>query len=234
MRLDTQVEVVMIKPVNSPLKRLQKYTLMVVATVAMLGCQSAYYSAMEKVGVHKRDIMLDRVENAQTAQQDAQQQFKSALDQLSQLINYDGGDLAAQYELVNDQYEASKASAEEVGARISAIESVADALFDEWNDEIQQYSSASLKQQSQQKMRKTQRNYQSLIKSMHRAKDRMAPVLSALKDNSLYLKHNLNAQAIGALQGEYKTIKRDVESLVAEMSKAIEQSQQFIDLLQPE
>ena len=69
---------------------------------------------------------------------------------------------------------------------------------------------------------------------MHRAKDRMAPVLSALKDNSLYLKHNLNAQAIGALQGEYKTIKRDVESLVAEMNKAIAQSQQFIDLLQPE
>lgn len=214
--------------------KFQKIALIALTAVAMLGCQSAYYSAMEKVGVHKRDIMLDRVENAQTAQQDAQQQFKSALDQLSQLINYDGGDLAAQYELVNDQYEASKSSAEEVSDRISAIENVAEALFDEWNDEIQQYASASLKQQSQQKLRKTQRNYQSLIKSMHRAKDRMAPVLSALKDNSLYLKHNLNAQAIGALQGEYKTIKRDVESLVAEMSKAIEQSQQFIDLLQPE
>jgi hypothetical protein len=206
----------------------------VMTIVLFAGCQSAYYSAMEKVGVHKRDIMLDRVENAQTAQQDAQQQFKSALDQLSQLINYDGGDLAAQYELVNDQYEASKSSAEEVASRITAIESVADALFDEWNDEIEQYASASLKRQSQQKMNKTQRNYQTLIRSMHRAKDRMAPVLSALKDNSLYLKHNLNAQAIGALQGEYKTIKRDVESLVAEMAKAIEQSQQFIDLLQPE
>lgn len=213
---------------------MKKYMLIAFTTIAVMGCQSAYYSAMEKVGVHKRDIMLDRVENAQTAQEDAQQQFKSALDQLSQLINYDGGDLAAQYELVNDQYEASKSSAEEVESRIVAIENVADALFDEWNDEIQQYSSASLKQQSQQKMKKTQRNYQSLIKSMYRAKDRMAPVLAALKDNSLYLKHNLNAQAIGALQGEYKTIKRDVESLVAEMSKAIEQSQQFIDLLQPE
>ena len=215
-------------------KKVQKLVTLLFTVTLMLGCQSAYYSAMEKVGVHKRDIMLDRVENAQTAQQDAQQQFKSALDQLSQLINYDGGDLAAQYELVNDQYEASKSSAEEVAARITAIENVAEALFDEWNNEIEQYSSASLKQQSQQKLRKTQRNYQSLIKSMHRAKNRMAPVLSALKDNSLYLKHNLNAQAIGALQGEYKTIKRDVESLVAEMSKAIEQSQQFIDLLQPE
>ena len=198
------------------------------------GCQSAYYSAMEQVGVHKRDIMLDRVEDAQSAQEDAQQQFKSALDQLSQLINYDGGDLAEQYELVNEQYEDSKASAEQVGSRIIAIESVADALFDEWNDEIEQYSSHSLKQKSQQKLKKTQRNYQSLIKSMHRAKNSMAPVLAALKDNSLYLKHNLNAQAIGALQGEYKTIKRDVESLVADMSKSIKQSQQFIDLLQPE
>jgi uncharacterized protein YukE len=215
-------------------KRVTLWYFAVIALVLLSGCQSAYYSAMEKVGVHKRDIMLDRVENAQSAQQDAQQQFTSALEQLSQLINYDGGDLAAQYTLVNDQYEASKASAEEVASRIEAIESVADALFDEWNDEIQQYSSNTLKQQSQQKLRKTQRNYQSLIKSMHRAKDRMAPVLSALKDNSLYLKHNLNAQAIGALQGEYKTIKRDVESLVAEMSKSIAQSQKFIDLLQPE
>lgn len=206
----------------------------IVALVFLAGCQSAYYSAMEKVGVHKRDIMLDRVEDAQTAQQDAQQQFTSALEQLSQLINYDGGDLATQYELVNEQYLASKASAEVVTARIEAIESVADALFDEWSDEIEQYSSNTLKQKSQQKLRKTERNYQSLIKSMHKAKDKMAPVLSALKDNSLYLKHNLNAQAIGALQGEYGTIKRDVESLVAEMNKAITQSQQFIDLLQPE
>jgi len=211
-----------------------KFAWLMMTLVLLAGCQSAYYSAMEKVGVHKRDIMLDRVEDAQTAQEDAQVQFKSALDQLSQLISYDGGDLAAQYELVNDQYEASKASAEEVSCRISAIESVADALFDEWSDEIQQYSSNSLKQQSQQKLRKTERNYQALIKSMYRAKDRMTPVLSALQDNSLYLKHNLNAQAIGALQGEYKTIKRDVESLVAEMSKAIAQSQKFIDLLKPE
>ena len=211
-----------------------KFAWLMMTLVLLAGCQSAYYSAMEKVGVHKRDIMLDRVEDAQTAQEDAQVQFKSALEQLSQLISYDGGDLAAQYELVNDQYEASKASAEEVSSRISAIESVADALFDEWSDEIQQYSSNSLKQQSQQKLRKTERNYQALIKSMYRAKDRMTPVLSALQDNSLYLKHNLNAQAIGALQGEYKTIKRDVESLVAEMSKAIAQSQKFIDLLKPE
>ncbi len=200
--------------------------------LSLTACQSAYYSAMEKVGVHKRDIMLDRVEEAKESQQEAQQQFKSALVQLSELINFDGGELEQQYELINDQYEASKAAADDVSERIEKVEEVADALFTEWQDEISQYSSATLKRQSELKLKQTQRRYQALIKAMYKAESKMAPVLAALKDNALYLKHNLNARAIGALQGEYGSIKRDVESLIKEMNKAIEQSQQFIDLLQ--
>lgn len=200
--------------------------------LSLTACQSAYYLAMEKVGVHKRDIMLDRVEEAKESQQEAQQQFKSALVQLSELINFDGGELEQQYELINDQYEASKAAADDVSERIEKVEEVADALFTEWQDEISQYSSATLKRQSELKLKQTQRRYQALIKAMYKAESKMAPVLAALKDNALYLKHNLNARAIGALQGEYGSIKRDVESLIKEMNKAIEQSQQFIDLLQ--
>ena len=47
--------------------------------VLLTGCQSAYYGAMEKVGIHKRDILVDRVDDAREAQGDAQQEFKSAL-----------------------------------------------------------------------------------------------------------------------------------------------------------
>ncbi|OUS32339.1 DNA repair protein [Thalassotalea sp. 42_200_T64] len=201
--------------------------------LSLLACQSAYYSAMETVGQHKRDIMVDRVEDAQDAQQQAQQEFKSALEQFSELIAFDGGDLAEQYELTNDHFEASKEAAQEVSDRIEGVEDVAEALFAEWRDEINRYSSAKLKRQSQSKLSKTEQHYQSLIKSMHRAEKKMAPVLAALKDNSLYLKHNLNARAIGTLEGEYQSIKRDVQSLLAEMNKAIAQSQQFIDLLEP-
>jgi len=201
--------------------------------ISLNGCSSAYYSAMEKVGVHKRDIMVDRVEEAKESQEEAQQQFKSALEQLSELIAFDGGKLAEQYEATNDQYEASKAAAEDVSSRIDAIENVANALFDEWNEEISQYESAKLKRQSQLKYKETERRYNKLIASMRKAESRMAPVLTALKDNTLYLKHNLNAQAIGALQGEYKAIKQDVEILIEEMNTAIQQSQQFIEMLTP-
>jgi len=213
---------------NLPINR----TVVIFFTLLMLtACQSAYYSAMEKVGVHKRDIMLDRVEEAKESQQHAQQQFTSALAQLTQLINFDGGDLEEQYQLINDQYEESEKAAADVSNRINKIEDVADALFTEWSDEITQYSSEKLKRQSQLKLKQTQRRYQKLMRSMHNAERKMPPVLAALKDNSLYLKHNLNAQAIGALQGEFKAIKLDVKVLIKEMNVAIEQSQQFIDML---
>ena len=211
-----------------------QHILVFLFVLSLSACQSAYYSAMETVGQHKRDIMLDRVENAQDAQKDAQKQFKSALEQLSELITYDGGDLAEQYEATKEQYDASKEASEEVAQRIASIEDVAEALFDEWQNEIEQYSSNSLRRQSQSKLKDTQRKYRSLIKSMHRAQDKMSPVLAALKDNTLYLKHNLNARAIGALQGEYKSIKRDVEVLIKEMNVAINQSEEFIELLQVE
>jgi len=211
---------------------ISKKIMSIVLVITLSGCSSAYYSAMEKVGIHKRDIMVDRVVDAKESQQEAQAQFKSALEEMTALINFDGGDLEEQYNVIQGQYEDSKEAADHVSSRINKIEDVADALFDEWQDEIEQISSSNLKRQSSSKLRETQRRYESLVRSMRKAESKMGPVLSALKDNSLFLKHNLNAKAIGALQGEMVSIKNDVSALIKDMNSAIEQSQQFIELLE--
>lgn len=198
---------------------------------SLVACQSAYYSAMEKVGVHKRDILADRVAEAQQSQQEAQQQFKSALEQFSSLIKFDGGDLQRMYDATESEYQACSSAAQDVTDRIDSIESVADALFDEWQDELDQYSNPKLKQDSAKKLATTQRQYKSLLKTMRRAEQSMQPVLASLKDNTLYLKHNLNAKAIGALQGEFNSIQRDINRLIEDMNKAIAQSEQFVATL---
>ncbi|MDP7593200.1 MAG: DUF2959 domain-containing protein [Litorilituus sp.] len=203
-----------------------------VCVFSLSNCSSAYYSAMEKVGIHKRDIMIERVIDAKESQQEAQEQFKSALEEMTALINVDGGKLEDQYNVIQEQYEDSKEAADKVSSRIEKIADVSNALFDEWQNEIEQIVSANLKSQSSLKFKETQRRYRSLIKSMRKAESKMAPVLSALKDNSLFLKHNLNARAIGALQGEMVSIKKDVSALIKEMNTAIAQSQLFIDLLE--
>lgn len=201
---------------------------MTVTSLLLCGCQSAYYGAMEKVGYHKRDIMVDRVTDAKESQEDAQEQFSSALEEMQVLLSYDGGDLQSAYEKAKDEYESSQDAAEEVSKRIAKVEDVADALFDEWQSEITEISKASLRRSSENKLKETRRNYQQLLNSMQRAERKMAPVLTAMKDNMLYLKHNLNAQAIGAIKGEFVSLQNDILSLIKEMKNSIEESDRFI------
>lgn len=198
------------------------------AMVLLSGCSTAYYAAMEKVGVHKRDILIDRVEDARDAQLRGQQEFKDALDQLSQLIGFHGGNLQQRYEALNSQYEDSKKAATEVSERINKVELVAFDLFNEWEEELKQYQNKKLRADSKRQLLETKRQFDALVKVMRRAESKMPPVLRVLQDNVLYLKHNLNAKAVGAISGEFSLLQQDVELLLQEMNRAIADSNQFI------
>lgn len=197
-------------------------------TLLMTACQSTYYAAMEKVGVHKRDILTDRVEDTKTSQEQARETFKSALERYQSVVNFDGGDLEDMYEKTEQAYEQSQSAADNVHDHIAKVKDVAEALFDEWDDELDEYSNAQLRRASAQQLKETRQRYQRLVTAMEHAEQKMQPVLDALHDNALYLKHNLNAQAIGALQGEYKTIKTNVDALIKEMNQAIAESDAFL------
>ncbi|UTF59138.1 DUF2959 domain-containing protein [Gilvimarinus sp. DA14] len=202
-----------------------------ILVVTLAGCQSVYYGAMEKAGVHKRDIMIDRVESAQESQTDAKEQFESALEQYQSIVTIEDQDLVERYEKLNDEYEDSKAAAEEVSERINSVEDVSEALFDEWEDEIDLYSNANLKRQSEAKLRQTKKQYEKLINAMRSAEARMDPVLQVFQDQVLFLKHNLNARAIDSLQGELGNVNTEVAGLIREMEKSIAESEAFISSL---
>ncbi|AVT48000.1 DUF2959 domain-containing protein [Shewanella baltica] len=205
---------------------------LIAASLLLSGCQSAYYGAMEKVGYHKRDIMVDRVKDAKESQEDAQKEFSSALEEMQALLNHDGGNLEKAYNKAKDEYESAQSAADNVSKRIKKVEDVAEALFDEWQDEIGEISKTSLRRNSEAKLKETRRAYEQLIKSMHRAESKMPPILTAMKDNMLYLKHNLNAQAIGAIKGEFASLQTDISGLIKEMNKSINESNKFIESLE--
>lgn len=196
--------------------------------ILMSGCQTAYYSAMEQVGVHKRDILVDRVEEARESQEEAQEQFKDALEQFRSVVSFDGGELDKMYNRLQSEYDDSVDAAEDVSNRISKVEQVSEDLFEEWEEELTQYTNQKLRSQSASKLRITKSRYRELIRSLKQAEKRMPPVLNALQDNVLFLKHNLNAQAIGSLKSEYRGIKSNIDLLIRDMEKAIQDSDRFI------
>lgn len=198
------------------------------AMVFISGCSSTYYNAMEKVGKHKRDIMVDRVEGARDSQAAAQEQFKSALEQFDSVVKLEETDLKKAYDSLSSEYEKSEAAADTVSDRIDKVESVADDLFEEWEDELKQYQSKELRSSSKEQMKLTESRYKEMLSSMHQAEASMDPVLKIFKDNVLFLKHNLNAQAIGSLQSEFTNLKGEIDVLIKKMNSAIESSNKFI------
>ncbi|PLX54125.1 MAG: DUF2959 domain-containing protein, partial [Desulfobacteraceae bacterium] len=179
-------------------------------------------------GIHTRDILVDRVEDARDAQSEAQEQFKSALEQFGAVVQIENTDLKKAYDKLNAEYEDSEKAANKVSERINKVESVADDLFEEWEDELKLYKSADLRRSSQRKLQKTKTRYREMLASMHRAEKSMAPVLRTFRDNVLFLKHNLNAQAIGSLRSEFSTLKGEIDGLIKNMNEAIKTSNKFI------
>ncbi len=205
--------------------------LIVIAALALPligGCATAYYDAMEKAGIHNRDILVDRVKDARDSQVDAQQQFKTALEQFASVVALKDTDLKKAYEKLNAEYEDCKGAARKVSARIDRVEAIADALFDEWKHELGLYKKADLREASRKQMAATQSRYRGMLASMHRAEKSMKPVLSTFYDNVLFLKHNLNAQAISSLKVEFSTLRGKIDGLVRRMNESIESSNTFI------
>ncbi len=203
------------------------------AAAALLasGCQSAYYKTMEQFGVHKRDILVDRVEEARDAQGEARDQFRSALERFNAVLGVEGGELQEKYEQLRAEFERSESRAEAVRSRITAVEDVAEALFEEWDDELAQYSDSRLRATSARKLRATRSQYTQLIGAMRRAESRIEPVLAAFRDQVLFLKHNLNAQAVASLKGELASVKSNVASLIRDMERSIREADSFIEAM---
>jgi hypothetical protein len=210
----------------------RKLLIMSLVVLTLASCSNLYYGAMEKMGKPKRDIMVDRVEAARDTQNDAKEQFLTTLEQFKEVVHFEGGDLEKEYNKLNSTLEKTETEAAKVHKRILAIEDVSQALFSEWAAEINLYSSDVLRRASQKKLDETQLKYTELIAAMLRAEARLEPALAPLRDQVLFMKHNLNASAIAGLSTEVVSVQTNVDRLVQDLENAINKADDFIKALQ--
>lgn len=209
-----------------------KWFLVLTFVFVLPACSNVYYSAMEKVGVHKREIMVDRVEEARDSQKEAKEEFLTALEQFKSVVDFQGGNLEKEYNRFNDTLQRVEDEADEVHERIAAVEDVSKALFKEWRAEIDQYNSETLRRSSRRKYDAAQSRYAGLMQAMKRAETRLEPALIPLRDQVLFMKHNLNARAIAGLSSEVVSVQTNVDNLVRDMERAIAEADAFIASLE--
>lgn len=196
------------------------------------GCataRNAYYNAWEKAGYAKRDRLVDNVKSARDAQDGAKTQFVSALDEFKKVQAFNGGDLEKVYDKLKGEYDACAAKADTVRSRIQSVRNVGDALFTEWQGEVKEIKDdPDLQKQSQSLYDKTYADYGKLLSRMDTAAKSMDPVLTKFNNRVLFLKGNLNAQAIGSLSGTEVELGKEIDELVKQMQASIAEADQFV------
>lgn len=159
---------------------------------------------------------------------DAKKQFESALEQYRSVVDVDAGELEKTYDRMRSEFDRSTKRAKAVAERIDEVESVANRLFKEWEKEINLYSDADLKKRSQALYAETRSEYKQLLRAMRKAESTMEPVLTLFQDQVLFLRHNLNARAIGSLETELGNIEKATMTLIEEMERSIDEAGRFI------
>jgi hypothetical protein len=208
------------------------FLVLLIGTLSVTGCRSTYYAAWEKFGVEKRDILKKRVVAARDEQMAAGEEFKDAMTRLKEITGFDGGKLEKAYNDLKSDYDDCSSRADAVRKRIKDMETVAGDLFTEWEKEIKQISTPTLQAGSREQLRATRERYEGLHTALKSAENSMAPVLTQFKDYVLYLKHNLNAQAIASLKGEATNIQAEISKLIAQMNQSIAKADEFVKTLQ--
>lgn len=194
----------------------------------LCGCSSLYYGAMEKIGKEKRDILVQRIGAGKKDQEKAKEQLKTTLEVFQELTGFEGGNLEKIYKKLNSEFEDSEQRAKDLANRIESIDQVGKDLFEEWEKEIGAMKDRGLRTRSQQMLRETRVRHQQYVKRMQQTERKMQPVLQGFRDQVLYLKHNLNAKAIGSLKTTAAKLDGEVEVLVKDIEASMAAADEFI------
>ncbi len=168
------------------------------------------------------------VKSARDAQSEAKKEITDALTEFGKVVNYQGGDLETQYKRLSKQLDDSEDAAKNVKKRVAEVQDVGEALFREWRGELAKYQNPELRSKSEAQLKTTRVRYDQMIGAMKQAEARLDPALQPLRDQVLYLKHNLNSRAIAGLKGEVAKVDTQVNQLVADLNRAIAEADRFI------
>lgn len=194
----------------------------------VVSCSTVYYNVWEALGKEKRDLLKSNVLKVKEDQDEVQEEFRDTLEKVRSKYKLNGGNLEKIYDQLSGDYDDAKAKSDTLSKRIDKVEEIAEDLFAEWETEANQITNPTYRRDSLSKRKATMRKFSGMHKAMRRVESSLKPVLTKLKDQVLYLKHNLNAQAIGAFKVEFEKIAREINSLSGQIKRSSRAADDFI------
>lgn len=207
----------------------------VVSVFYLAGCQSmqgAYNRTKEMFGVEKRDILVSEVKDARMIMEEVKMQFQSSMDLFKSVFGRTEGKLEEKHSLLMSEYKRAAKKAGGIEKSINSVAGAAEALFAEWEVELDHYTSKNLRASSEQRLQEAKDWNRQFLDSMARANEKAGPVLTAFSDLVLFSRHDLNSGAIDALSSELADVSEKVELLIDEIDVSISEADGLVKLME--
>ncbi len=205
--------------------------LLFLVVTLLAGCATVYYATWEQLGKEKRDLLKDNVLAARLEQRETRQEFRDALTQLRSTYEVPSTRLQAVYEELKRHQKRLTRRYNDLEGRIAKLNTIATDLFSEWREEAESISNREFHRRSLEQLAEARARYRHMQTALAQTQNRCRPVLNQFNEYVLFLKHNLNAQALGALHGEAQEIIEGLGNLIEELNNSISETDAFIATL---
>ncbi len=203
------------------------YLILLVFIIYITGCQTTpYYQIRGLFGTEKKELMTDSVKGISESLYDAVDEFQVAALELNNVLFI--GNTEEKYEQLNDIYDDCRSEADCVKARIQTMEEMASEFFKERRSEISQYTSESLRTESQKKYDKIYREYTTFVETVKQTKAKFHGSLAKLNDQVMFLKHNKTLTSTPTLKDEFVKIGKKIDTLIKEIKEVAIKTDNFV------
>lgn len=204
-----------------------------VAALALSLVAGACATTSQSASIQQVDDLVTRVEEIHGDARAAKESVYEAILALRPVVTPAAGQPMTLFEGFLTAVDASDASAQSLAASIGPMEQSARRVFAKWERDLIQFESESLRARSRDRMESTRASYKEVLQAAQAAHEAHVGFNAALHDITLFLAHDYNAAAIGALQTDATALRERAKELGRVLERCMVAADSYVKQVAP-
>ena len=171
-------------------------------------CKSGSVRGLKSADIVRVDNLGAQIEAVHVESEISKQRLRDAIEAVRAIASYDFvGDPAVAFNDFVTAVEASVEQAETLRDAILPMEESGGAFFDQWNDDLDSFSSVEMRNRSRERLLATHKRFRVIMAAVVPAQRGFDEVNKRLQDYASFLSNDFNATAIAAIEGDVRVLR---------------------------
>jgi uncharacterized coiled-coil DUF342 family protein len=191
------------------------------------GAQPIFGSDPE--GLKRTDNLIKKAEDLVKETTSAREQIGKTLDTYNSIFASDTKDVKKAYKGVEGEMENTEKKREDVRKKLDETKLEADAYFTSWKESLQQIGNPDLRKKSETRMGETRAKFDGILGTIGEARAAYEPFITNMKDQWVYLGHDLNPSGISSLKPERDKLNVTAKELFGKIDASTKKATEYIN-----